>query len=338
MLLRAASTVACALLLLTRASHAQDAAPEPLLTGTALDAHLFPASPTPSSGTLSLVFNGYRRGMIEPCGCINHKLGGIDKEARLEARLQDLQMPFVHADAGGFIKEPTVPHAAQLSDLQMQAFQLMHVDALNVGFHDLGLGLPLLRDWQTSRSLPMISCNLIDETSHTIFAPYRVVTRRVGSREVRVAFIGSTRMRIPQSSRLPQLVPIARTPCFISDPGEALRKYLPELRTKCDVLVLLHYDTRDAARALIEKLTPETGIDILVAGESRGQLASPARIGKTWLVGAGFEGRQVGHLQLQPGEDGITTASTKMVEVLQTLPPVPEFTPLVEQAARLKAQ
>jgi 2',3'-cyclic-nucleotide 2'-phosphodiesterase (5'-nucleotidase family) len=318
-------------------AQAQEVEPlEPLLSGAALDAHLY--MPLPGSrNELSLIFNGYRRGTIEPCGCISHKLGGIDKEARLERQLADKNMPFVHVDAGGFVKDPTVPHAVALSALQMQAFELMHVDAMNVSFHDLGIGVAALHDSQTSFSLPLISCNVLDETSRTIFAPVAHLTRALsGGRQVRVSIVGATRMRIPQTSKEPQRLATSHTPCFVSDPEQALRKTVPEARRDCDLLIVLLYDTSDAARDMLRRLEGEARIDVLVAGESRGQLTTPSRIGNTWIVGTGFEGRQVGHMQLHIGDEGITSASAKMVEVVQNMPPVPELTTLVKKAAELK--
>jgi 2',3'-cyclic-nucleotide 2'-phosphodiesterase (5'-nucleotidase family) len=304
---------------------------EPLLTGHALDQHLFPVENAGQlTNTLSLIFNGYRRGMIEPCGCVDHRLGGIDKEARLAARVRELSIPLVQVDAGGFIKEPAAAQARALTRLQLMALQSMKLDAVNVSFHDLGFGLGYLRDAQTSFSLPFTSCNVVDATSTPLFEPvHRIRVELKNGSSVRVGVIGATRFRTSLASSA------VAGGFAVIDPVAAIRRYLPPLRRESDVIVLLNYDTREETGELLRTLGADARIDIAIAGESAGKLATPSEENGTWLVSGGFEGRQVGHMMLQFDKSKLITAATSMVEVLQTLPPVPEYSKLVHEAENL---
>lgn len=310
-----------------------------MLADDALDRHLFPSPfPSLSSSTLSLVFNGYRRGMIEPCGCVAHKLGGIDKEARLPLRLTGLHIPHVLVDAGGFTKEATADAATTRTRLQLEALHSMHIDAINVSFHDLGLGVGFVREEQTSWSLPLISCNVVDNSGALLFPAFKKFSLTLQSGEaLKVGVIGVTRPRL-RSASTDDTSTTNETRYVVADVESSLRKWLPLVVANSDFTIVLLYDTRDEARKLIDRLGPGPKVNVVVAGESQGQLTTPMQINGTWLVGAGFEGRQVGHMLLVKGKDGTTVAGTKMVEVLQSLPPVPELSAIVERSRSIRSE
>lgn len=311
--------------------------------------------------------------MIEPCGCVSHQLGGIDKEARLVEWLKEHELPTLKADAGGFMKDVPNDQAILASRFVLRALALMKYDAINVGYPDLSAGLKFLRDERTSLSLPLISANVLDATSSPIFMPYKIVPVHLTTgTEVRIGFIGVTRPRVQNApvtmamdtswrsevavlpitleSGADNYVEEGRSKggdrggpsetrsagetsdaYSITEPYEALQKYLPELRKSCDVVVLLSYATREVTSNLVKKLGNDSGIAIAIAGEWMQAAGNVTDVNGVRLVSAGFEGRQVGHMMVEISEKKVASVSNVLVEVVQSIPTVPAMTEIIAE-------
>lgn len=318
------------------------AAPAPTgpLDTAGLDAHFFPLNLDPASlsSALSIVYNGYRRSSIDPCGCVSHQLGGLDKEARIYERLKEYQIPALKVDAGGFFKEmPYEVHRTRTRHM-MDAYADLGMDAINIGFPDSSAGISYLKDMMTSKSLPFISANIVDQTSATVFEPYKVVEKELADgQKVRVGIIGVTRARDPKN---PVVLIAAGSPpeppnteYFVRDEKEAILEVLPKVQAESDIVVVLHYAQRSAVQKLAIALGNPSPVQVVVAGEYQGAFKDMVEMNGFRLVSGGFEGRQFGHLLLNFGADKtIASAGQKYVEVLQTIPPVPEISKHLEAA------
>lgn len=345
------------------------------LTQEELDKLTFPPnSPKESSSVLAIHYNGYRRSQLEPCGCISKQLGGIDKEARLIQRTADLGIPVVKVDAGGFMKDMPNDNILMMTKHLLRALSAMKVDAINVGFMDLGGGVKYLKDIQTSLSLPFISANVVDQTSATLFEPYKIVTAKLKNGEtVRVGIIGVTRPRVqaqpPQRASASELqwttlaemakrdecrewiafepalpqeevvhamggpaAPATAAETYrFTDPLEALQKYLPELREKTDFIVLLVYDTRDNATKLMNSIGPNSGIDLVVAGEYVALTGKSTDVQGAKLVTTGYEGKHAGLMIVEMDDKNVTATYDHMIEVLQSIPVIPGVTKFITE-------
>src|SRR5690606_38877083 len=58
-----------------------------------------------TSDVLCIIYNGFRRSQFDPCGCVTHQLGGLDKEARLVTRIEEMKVPALEVDAGGWVRD-----------------------------------------------------------------------------------------------------------------------------------------------------------------------------------------------------------------------------------------
>lgn len=116
----------------------------------------------------------------------------------------------------------------------------------------------------------------------------------------------------------------------ILDAADCISRYLPELRRDSDVVVLLVYASRDDTQRLLSNLDPDSTADIAVSGESPKSLVTPTQYNGTWIVGGGFEGRQVGHMMIQFSREGISGVASKMVELVQAIPSVPELKKIID--------
>jgi hypothetical protein len=163
---------------------------------------------------------------------------------------------------------------------------------------------------------------------------------KVDGKPLRVAFVGSTRQRVPGSTSLEgAYLPNpgnASNPAGlqIQDPSKALRTILPEARSKSDLVVLLHFGRRDQVPEMLKALDSTTSsLDLIVAGEWGGILPIQTTSTLPLLLTTGFEGRQVTHamVDLTP-ELRPRIAGARAVEITQNIPQVAELTTLISEA------
>ena len=79
------------------------------------------------------------------------------------------------------------------------------------------------------------------------------------------------------------------------DPAESVQRYLPELRDKSDVVILLSHLGLEADQALAQATS---GIDVIVGGKSRSALSDPVIVRETIIVQAGYDGEWLGRLDV----------------------------------------
>ena len=336
------------------------------LSAEALEAHFLPRElPTDTPSVLALVYSGNRRSQIGPCGCVSKQLGGIDKEGRLGELLKEKNVPTVKVDAGGYLKDVFTEFEVARTKAILRAWGLMGFNAVNVAYTDLGFGVKTLKETAEAANVPLVSANIVDANGDPVFDPYRVQTVKLrNGEEVRVGFIGVTRPRYsagmaprwtptPASSQAPATTPTASLngehdrsmgsdagaqtgsadAANVGDPVEALRKYLPELKEKSDLIILLSYGRRDNVRVQLQNLGElARAIDIAVAGEYNATQTGVQMEGTTRMVSGGYEGRQVGLLLLDMAAGKISRDAHKWIEIEQSIPSVPELKEIVDEA------
>lgn len=318
-----------------------------------------------------LIYSGFRQSAIEPCGCVTNKLGGIDRDARVLEKLDELKIPVVKVDAGGFLRSEPNDMALRRTRALFKAWQKMDVQAVNVGAVDLNQGVKFLRDAQTSWSVPLISANLLSASDKKLlFEPYKItsVTLTNGT-TVRVGIVGITRPADGQgtvsllASAAPDLgrslsgvsdspssqrwmlqpegrgqgadLPAnVRDEVVVLDPMEALVKVLPEMRPKCDTIVLLDYQKVEPMRKFVEALPTQTGISAAVAGEFLMLLPIPQEVNGVTVMTSGFEGRQLGNLMIEFKGGKIGQRRNAIIPISQAVEPVPAYSEIIESYKR----
>jgi hypothetical protein len=315
--------------------------PPAFMTMEQLDAKAKPSGlAKDTSNVLVLLYNGNRRAYIEPCSCKAHKLGGIDREARVTSRIQEWGLPMLKVDAGGFGKTAWNIRDYLMARYMMGAMKMMNYDAINVGLVDLELGPDFFADVKKQWDTPFVSANIVDATSTPLFMPYKVVPAKLKTGEtVRVGIIGVTRPGavVERKWAVGGAATIAGSGTRITDPAEALAKYLPELRAKSDYVVLLTWQTREKAQEFVAGLGPNSGIDVAVSSEMTvGKPIGYYRnnvetTGTTSLLGTWMEGRYLGNLMVSFTGVKPTRTANQVIEIQQEIPPVPEVTELVDK-------
>jgi 2',3'-cyclic-nucleotide 2'-phosphodiesterase (5'-nucleotidase family) len=181
----------------------------------------------------------------------------------------------------------------------------MQYDAIAVGEKDLTFGLEkLVTDWE-AYDLNLLSANIFWKDTEEkrrpgrrkprrVFPAYRIVER--GS--VKIGFIALLDPQTKVKPRNPEEGKRVEALTYtIEDPVPIVRKLLPEVRKKCDVLVLLaHMEQRE-----LEKALPEMGeVDVAIIGHSPASdyTEEPFLMGTVPVYKATYQGQHIGVLRM----------------------------------------
>lgn len=187
-------------------------------------------------------------------------------------------------DAGNTIYGQALAVQSQ-GQVIVESMSAMGYDAMTVGQSDLRFGLDVLLQRADEANFPLLSCNLVDRANgQRLLDPY-VVLERDG---IRIGILGVTDPEAATISMVSDQVAVI-------DPVEAVREYLPALREKSDVVIVLsHLGVEEDGR--LARVFP--AIDIIVGGRSRSLLTEPEIEGNVVIVQAGHSGEWLGRLDV----------------------------------------
>jgi Cytochrome c554 and c-prime len=214
----------------------------------------------------------------------------------------------------------------------------MGYDAVGIGEMDLNFGLASLVRDARSYHLPVVCANLEAKADSlrvrpegdraaaraadrlgTAFPPYRVVT----AAGTRFGFLGvlspATKMRTNAGQ------PLESMTYSLGDAIEAARQVVPELRKRCDVLVVLAHMDDAEARKLAEQVS---GIDVIVLGHDPvgRPITQPIVVGGTQIIRATQQGQNVGEFDMELGKDHrIAQSHNLMYQLSAEYPDDPEM-------------
>lgn len=164
---------------------------------------------------------------------------------------------------------------------------------VNVGERDLMLGYDTYRERMAAAKFTLVSANVVrKDTGEPVFRPYEVVEvpGRAKGTKIRVGLLGVARHNPLFLKAGPDGSNLVTIPA-----AEAASRYLPELRSKADVVVLLASMHEKEVRTMLRAVG---GID-LVLGAYGGIVSTTDRPeGTTPVVFAGNQGKYVGESRL----------------------------------------
>jgi 2',3'-cyclic-nucleotide 2'-phosphodiesterase (5'-nucleotidase family) len=240
--------------------------------------------------------------------------------------------PALQVEAGSFLYGGFSAKAPLQNDQVMKSFNQWPVDVLNIGRSDtVSAQKYLAREGLSARAqaMPaikrMISANLRLGPEAEAPPPYlikEVTGPRIANRgkKLRVGFIGLFEPKGGGES------PNDST----KDMFAAARKFVPELRRQCDLLVIVaHTDLKNAVKLAEEN--PET--DVIIASNPPNVLP-PRQIGKTFIVCAAPANTQQGDLRLYLDKQGRVSykfLSTDLDSLVPSDPAALAYTEAVRQ-------
>ncbi len=214
----------------------------------------------------AFVLTGMEEGYIEPCGCagLDRMKGGMTRRYTFIEKLRKEGWPVVALDVGGIARG--YGQEALLKFLTMiEGKREMGYQAIALGTSDLQLPAGELAaaggsvpDPRTVKPQPslFISANVaLFDSNSGIIDPVRII--EAGGMRIGVtAILGKQYQQAVHNSEVK-----------MSDPEEALRRVVPELRRRANCLVLLAHATRDETLALV-KAFPEFNVVVTAEGYS----------------------------------------------------------------------
>ena len=239
------------------------------------------------SQKLTIIFTGDMRGELENCHCPKDDFGGLNRRAKYisevwgevdEVLLLDVGdvLPLLNADIG----ENEISYRSAIS---FKAMDIMEYDFMNVGESDLILGEVFLQEEVKELPFLLISANIVDKyTGEPFFKPYAIKTMENG---LRVGILGLVNERyVLNSDRLD-----------IDPNRDAALKYIPELKAKSDILIVLSHLGLPYSINLAESIS---GIDVILNGHWDVDSQEPLEVGDTLIMPTTYHSRKIGRLDL----------------------------------------
>lgn len=242
-----------------------------------------------SAPEVDFLYTGDVIGYIEDCGCHLNPAGGVARRAWVVKQLQANYpaTPIVLLDSGNFSDNPTEVGDLRTASL-LQSMKTLGYKAINVGERDLALGYDDFVSRTEGLGMTFLSTNIVKQgTKDPIFPPYAVFEfKGTSGKPVRVGVLGVDRFNpIWQKAGPPG------TNLGMASPADMIARYLPEVRGKSDVVVLLVSLSKEDARELAKRFTD---LD-LVLGAYAGVFSTVEESeGPVRIVFTGNQGKRLG--------------------------------------------
>jgi len=270
-------------------------------------------------------FSGDMNGDIDNCGCKSKLMGGVVWRAGYVEALSKAtkgEIPILQVDAGHSLApdpdEFEGPGDNRVkNDYVLRAFEHLRLDAANVSHHDLAHLAERMRASTVEKSrkeFPALdvytSGNVVPlDATTAAFKPYivrEVRGARLGSSPLRVGFLGLSETPVTGSGPNRDIVGYYR----VTNAMEAAKKLVPELRAKCDVLVVLAYMDKGPAKAIAESVP---GIDVVLAANQFGYSANVDEAASALIAYATTQTKWLGELRFYAKSSG---ASRQLSNIL----------------------
>jgi 2',3'-cyclic-nucleotide 2'-phosphodiesterase (5'-nucleotidase family) len=293
-------------------------------------------------------FSGDMDGNIDNCGCKSRLMGGVVWRTGYVDALSKAtggQIPLLQVDVGHSLADATgglgTPEERRVkNDFVLRAFAALKLDVANVSHYELQYLEERMRATDYAKNLERFpaldtftSANVTPiNSNYKPFKPYvirEVKGARLGAAPIRVGFLGLSEVPLTASGPGRDTLGNFR----IQNALEAAKKAVPELRAKCDVLVVLAYANVGLAKS-IGAAVP--GIDAIVIANQYGYRATADEAGGTIIAYATTQTKWLGELRFYPSPGAparpFSNVLQRSVALDAVIPADPSATKLVEEA------
>lgn len=297
------------------------------------------------AAALNVFFSAKRAATLEPCGCHTAAQGGVANEAAIVYPEHANGLPDIRVDAGQWMSQlgSTSPLFALQSQYELLALELMHYDAINFAVQDALLGREYMANFARKHPKavkPIVSANVFlrDKPDQLAFEPYRIIERKLGDGSVkRIAVTGVTDLKLAIYGAIERVDPKTHSGAQVltrgyalKDPVESLKPVMAELKSKSDLILVLHSGNFDGAQNLL-KAIPDIPYLITTATVNDPSIQFPFDASVILRV-IGASGQQIGLMTLRPRGSGWEFVSRpEMIEVRSASKSDPKLGELVAQ-------
>jgi len=251
---------------------------------------------SPPGYSLALAFTNDAMGELSDCGCKGGASGGLGKRiAYINQLREQFEGNFVAIEAGNFLfavePENDVEREMERQRAQIvaEAYGEGAYDAVLFGRRDYALGLPLLQELAEDFKTTILGANVTDAaTGQPLWTASKIVERG----GVRVGLFGLITNKNEIDGK-PYPWPAGVS---IENPVATAQRIAPDLRKRCDVMVLVANLDRDELQSVLGDIDD---VDFVIKSRKAKILSHQVeRIKKTPVVGIYELGRYVGRLEI----------------------------------------
>lgn len=264
-------------------------------------------------GELAVWLSGDTLGYLEPCGCRRDQAGGLPP--RMTLVKGEVSPHRLLLDVGNLTSGSRSYELLKL-DYLLRGMATMGYDAVNLGAKEASLDRDTLKQKIEASKLPFVSCNVLNaETSKPLTEPSLI--KSVAGKRIGITGV----VQIDRDDVGPGL--------FVRPPEEALAEILPDLRKRCDFVMVLAFVPQETLRTLANRF-PEAGA---IFGGDVPQASNKAEIvNRSVLFNVTNKGKVLGRLVFKEGgEAGLTVSDSKSVKTNDKIPSAPEMTALIKE-------
>ena len=225
-------------------------------------------------------------------------LGGAAYLSAAVNRLRS-ERPTLLVAGGDMIQGHTWANLSK-GEAAIELMNAMRFDVMVMGNHELDFGQEILKKRISEATFPVLAANV---SGMDALKPY--VIKEVGG--VKVGFLGVVAEDTPVITHPNNVTGLRFGPV-----QETVEKYLPEVRAKSDIVVVLSHIGYPDDRMLAEKVK---GIDLIIGAHSHTKVVDPPRIGDTLIVQAWEHAKALGVVDITLEGGRIKSAKGTLEEI-----------------------
>ena len=238
-------------------------------------------------------------------------IGGIARRATLARQIKNE----MHGNAlfldGGDIMEGQALGVVYNGAADFDAMSAAGYDAMVLGNHDFQCPIAQFYKNLQLAKFTVLCANVLDrKTQKMILPPYRIFDVN----GLKVGLVGVTAV-------MAQGCEAAKDNLDVPDPYETAKRFVPIVRRKSDLVVVLSH-LGNGEDGILAKQVP--GIDVIVGAHSHTRLPIPQVVNGTIILQDYEKGGELGRLDLQLERDGgpfhITSHSNKLIPITKDIP------------------
>lgn len=215
-------------------------------------------------------------------------MGGLSKKAYQLEKVKGLyQLPYITVDAGNllFKHERIAPGLMQQNTITasgiIEAYNLMHYDAVAVGRHDLAAGLSFLETHAAGSGFAWLSANLVHRSDKKPIFSGSIIRR---FQDLTVGIIGLTGHDGKVEFRDDE-------DAVILPWQEVLPQHIADLSSSCDMLILLsNYSSAENNKIA----STFEDIHLIIQSDPRSGNSSPTQVNRSLIAQTGKQGKYLG--------------------------------------------
>ncbi len=231
---------------------------------------------------------------------------------------------WVLVDAGGFNAGAGTLNRFK-AEFLLRGLAKMGYQAINLSQRDFAHGaLPLL-ELARKENIPLLSANAYGEKGKQLFPASLIVELggQKGKRHIRVGIIG-----VSPPYEMSWQPPPGTEKATFRDPVPEVLKVLPDLRRKCDLIVVLAFMTWAEAHELVEK----TGAPhVVVVGNSGYQNQQPTLENGVLYLPGGRQGKLARLVKVRANQQGVLSFTPKEQLLDDSFPDDPDMVELLKE-------